>query len=126
MSEKRPIKCFVRESPSNKDLFERSSHIPPKFHSMLQKGWGNGYAIIPPGHPYYRTPFSEIPVQVHGPLTFGKLCKDCNWAEIAEEDKDGYVVGFDCWHGDDNPENCPKEFVENKARELAAILESMW
>ena len=65
----------------------------------LEKGWGNGYVRIPEGHPYYGKHYEDIPVDVHGSLTFSNhiFGKD-------EYFSDGYWVGFDTAHYGDTKE----------------------
>jgi len=59
-------------------------------------GWGNGYVRIAEGHKYYGKTYDDIPVNVHGGLTFGDHIMDSNkWS-------DGYWVGFDTAHYGDN------------------------
>lgn len=124
---RKPIKYFVRESAILKNLlqdYETKGENPPQIIiEALTKGWGQGYAIIPPGHPYY----GILPdVEVHGGITFSEYAKDIDWPEISPEDKNGYIIGFDTAHAWDTPEQWPKENVEAEARYLAEQLEDMW
>ena len=124
---KKPIKYFVRESALLNSLireYAAKGEKPPKIIiEELTKGWGQGYAIIPPKHPYY----GIVPdVDVHGGVTFSEYAKDIDWPEISAEDKTGYVIGFDTLHAWDTPEQWPKENVEAEAKRLAEQLESMW
>lgn len=52
-------------------------------------GWGNGYVNLPKGHKYYGVYYDEIPVDVHGGLTFSE--------QIGEY----WTVGFDTAHSGD-------------------------
>lgn len=72
----------------------------------LEKGWGNGYVRIPEGHPYYEKTYDDIPVSVHGGLTFSD--------HIFEDNKyfsDGYWVGFDTAHYGDDLQRWPVDRV---------------
>ena len=61
-----------------------------------ERGWGNGYVRISAGHPFHDMNYMDIPVNVHGGLTFGDHIMDNNtWS-------DGYWVGFDTAHYGDN------------------------
>ena len=44
--------------------------VKSELNPYLEKGWGNGYVRIPEGHPYYEKTYDDIPVSVHGGLTF--------------------------------------------------------
>jgi len=72
----------------------------------LEKGWGNGYVRIPEGHPYYGKNYEDIPVDVHGSLTFSNhiFGKD-------EYFSDGYWVGFDTAHYSDTLQRWPVDRV---------------
>ena len=122
-----PIKYFVRESTIINSVMQEYAargETPPRIIvEELTKGWGQGYAIIPPKHPCY----GIIPdVEVHGGLTFSEYAKNLDWPEISAEDKDGYIIGFDTLHAWDTPERWPKERVEAEAKYLAEQLENMW
>lgn len=124
---RKPIKYFVRESTIINSVMQEYAargETPPRIIvEELTKGWGQGYAIIPPKHPCY----GIIPdVEVHGGLTFSEYAKDVDWPEISAEDKDGFIIGFDTLHAWDTPERWPKERVEAEAKYLAEQLENMW
>lgn len=72
----------------------------------LEKGWGNGYVRIPEGHPYYEKNYDDIPVSVHGGLTFSN-----HVFEDGEYFSDGYWVGFDTAHYGDTKERWPMDKV---------------
>jgi|ERR1700722_19801912 len=93
--------------------------------TMTNCGWGNGYVIIPQGHFLHGKDYDSIDVEVHGGLTFSEKASDCkDWTDLSEEDKEGWIVGFDTAHLGDTPENCNKEFVERETLYLKAQLES--
>lgn len=64
-----------------------------------------GYVAIPPGHLWYGDA-GELPVSVHGGLTFAGFCDDdkehgiCHIPEEGEPDP-AFWVGFDCGHAYD-------------------------
>lgn len=88
----------------------------------MNHGWGCGYAIIPKGHPMHGKHYNDIPVDVHGGLTFGSYAKDLDWPELSDEDTLGWVVGFDTAYLNDTIHGWPKEAVEFEARNLAEQL----
>lgn len=79
----------------------------------IDTGWGNGYVKLPKGHKYYGVHYDDIPVDVHGGLTYS-------------EEEDGFwVVGFDTAHGGDHSRNWTKERVEEETKNLAKQLENI-
>ena len=89
-------------------------------------GWGNGYVIIPKGHPYHGKSYGDIPVDVHGGLTFAENANALtDWPEITEKDKEGWVVGFDTAHYDDSISNWSRIAVIKETRRLAKQLKQL-
>lgn len=86
--------------------------------SMVETGWGNGYVVIPQGHPLHGKHYEEIEIEVHGGLTFSKNADELGWDEILPEDKGCWIIGFDCAHVDDTLENWPKEAVKAETEAL--------
>lgn len=79
-----------------------------------EHGWGNGYVLIPEGHKYYGLDYDEIPVNVHGGLTFAEHIKDDDRGNFS----DGFWVGFDTAHHNDNMTNWPKSRVLEETIDL--------
>lgn len=80
--------------------------IPNTRNTFSDTGWGNGYVRIPEGHEYYEKTYDDIPVNVHGGLTFGD--------HVFGKDKyfsDGYWVGFDTAHYGDDRQKWPVDRV---------------
>lgn len=80
--------------------------IPNTRNTFTDTGWGNGYVRIPEGHEYYEKTYDDIPVNVHGGLTFGD--------HVFGKDKyfsDGYWVGFDTAHYGDDRQRWPMDKV---------------
>lgn len=80
----------------------------------MEFGWGNGYVLIPEGHPCYGIDYNDIPVDVHGGLTFGQIIDVQlinNWSELDTEDLGKYMVGFDTCHYQDTLERWSQEAV---------------
>ena len=84
-----------------------------KIYSSFEKGWGNGYVLIPPGHKYYGVDYNDIPVKVHGGLTYGeKVTKSMiKFWGLNKKTKGMWCVGFDTAHFMDNPIDCNYEYV---------------
>jgi hypothetical protein len=95
--------------------------------NSLPTGWGNGYVVIPQGHPMYGIDYDEIPVEVHGGLTFASSVHDCiNWPEVKDMfEEGGWVVGFDTAHFYDNKHTCPESYVLAETLRLKEQLEAM-
>lgn len=72
----------------------------------IDHGWGNGYVNLPKWHKYYGVHYDNIPVDVHGGLTY------------SEQEGDYWVVGFDTCHAWDTMEKWPKEKVLEEAIQL--------
>ena len=84
----------------------------------INTGWGNGYVVIPKGHPLHGKSYDDINVDVHGGLTFASSANDLEWNEITKKDKEGWIVGFDTAHGEDNLSKWPKKSVERETKRL--------
>jgi hypothetical protein len=63
-----------------------------------------GYVAVPPGHPYHGAPYDDVPVEVHGDLTFASYCNEedaehgvCHVALPGEPER-VYWLGFDFGH----------------------------
>jgi len=81
-------------------------------YGFTERGWGNGYVRIVEGHPFYGMDYMDIPVNVHGGLTFGN--------HIMDNDKwpDGYWVGFDTAHYGDNSDTWTIDAVSDETIHL--------
>lgn len=83
-------------------------------------GWGNGYVILPKEHPWYGKTYNNIPVEIHGGLTYSNFIEEENIVSLGLEDKDigMYMIGFDTAHYGDNPITWTKEAVQKEADKL--------
>ena len=92
--------------------FVHRTYYPSWMPSKFRFGWGNGYVVIPQGHPAHGKDFTDIKVLVHGGLTFSVNADNLqDWPSLIEEDKGCWVVGFDTSHSGDNIKNCNKKYV---------------
>ena len=71
-----------------------------------RNGWGNGYVRICEGHPYYGKEYDEIPVDVHGGLTYSALTVD-----DGKFFTKGFWIGFDTAHHSDTLLKWPEDAV---------------
>ena len=95
---------------------------------IVDFGWGNGYVVIPKGHPLNGIDYEEIhdlipSLEVNGGLTFSKSANDLNWDELPSDSEDGWVVGFDTAHDWDTLEMWSKEAVMEETKKLKTQLE---
>jgi hypothetical protein len=95
----------------------------------ISHGWGNGYVLIPKGHKYHGVHYDNIPVDVHGGLTFGEEVDDrliAIWGNILNSSDIGtWCVGFDTGHLGDNSKNWTKKSVQKETESLANQLEEL-
>lgn len=63
-------------------------------------GYRCGYVRLPLGHPWHGKHYDDLPVEVHGGLTFSEADADCN---KGGEDN-AFWIGFDCAHCMDAPD----------------------
>lgn len=95
-----------------------NKHLDRRF---MDFGWGNGYVILPKGHPMHGKDYMDIDADVNGGLTFSKLVDDQlieRIPELTTEDKGGWMVGFDTCHAFDTLRRWPKEEVQKEADRL--------
>lgn len=80
---------------------------------IMDLGWGNGYVLIPEGHPLHGKYYDEIDVQVNCGLTFSELidARRSEFFGLHKESIGKWCVGFDTAHCDDTLEKWPKERV---------------
>ena len=87
--------------------------------NLTDYGWGNGYVLLPPRHPFYGKHYDELndDINIHGGLTFaGKFEPDLFLTHIKNRDFLGgdlnrenihnfykyWMIGFDTNHYTDN------------------------
>ena len=89
------------------------SIVKNTWNTFSETGWGNGYVRIPEGHEYYDKNYDDIPVSVHGGLTFSD-----HVFENSKNFTDGYWVGFDTAHYGDTKQRWPMESVLQETIDL--------
>ena len=110
------------------------SFLKPNQEILLhfEYGWGNGYVLLPPNHPFHGKQYENLSINIHGGLTYGEFFKSdqfINWIGYREFygdiNMDNYqkfqnywIIGFDTAHCDDNLLTCSKEFVINETNDL--------
>ena len=93
-------------------------------------GWGNGYVVIPEGHPLHKIHYNDLydkhDFSVNGGIT---------WSEMAGGLKDepdfvqptDWIIGFDTAHFNDSLAKWPDaDSVKKEARRLAAQIEILY
>lgn len=85
-------------------------------------GWGNGYVVVPKGHPLYGLDIYEYELPIHGGVTFGSWGKDMKWDRVNLRDDD-WVIGFDTAHGYDKPSHWPKSAVVKETKRLVKLVD---
>jgi len=92
-------------------------------NSFMDFGWGNGYVIIPKGHPLHGKNYDEIhdlipALVVNGDLTFADSADDLKWDELPDNSEGAWVIGFDTAHSWDTLEKWCKDAVMEEAERL--------
>ena len=77
-------------------------------------GWGNGYVRIPDGHEFNGMEYMDIPVDVHGGLTFGRYIEEGDYLDFSK----GFWVGFDTAHHSDTLQRWPVDRVMEETIDL--------
>lgn len=88
--------------------------------STYSTSYYSGYVVIPEGHPFYQMDYFDIPVEVHGGITFGQTI--IPGAAILSDLVGKFVIGFDCGHLGDTIEKCNVEYVK---RELERLVDQL-
>lgn len=84
-------------------------------------GFWCGYVGLAEGHPYFGKGYDDVPVEVHGGLTFADACHPgkseaygiCHVPAAGEPDH-VWWLGFDCGHAYDASPSDYQRAVENK------------
>jgi len=89
----------------------------------LDFGWGNGYVLVPEGHPYHGVSYEDIhSVSVHGGLTYsGRITHETitnQGLPYKLEHIGMWAFGFDTAHCYDTLEKWPKEAVMEETMRL--------
>ena len=88
----------------------------------LEGGWGNGYVLLNESHPWHGLPYDDIPVHVHGGLTYSCIVSEglIEWADnqLTKDDIGKYLIGFDTMHYGDDKFTWTKEAVQAEANRL--------
>lgn len=83
--------------------------------------WGNWYVVLPEWHKYHRVHYDNIPVEIHGWLTYSDYAR--LWVSIKWLKDNDWVIWFDTCHLWDNSENCNEEFVKKETENLRNQIE---
>lgn len=92
----------------------KTTHLNREYSDF---GWGNGYVIVPKGHPLYEKDYFDIDVKCHHGLTYS------NYSEFMSKHlyncPDGWMIGFDTAHYQDTLDKWPMTAVLDHAYDLA-------
>lgn len=76
-------------------------------NKTINHGWGNGYVRVTDGHAFNGMEYMDIPVDVHGGLTFGRDIEEGDYLDFSK----GFWVGFDTAHHSDTLKRWPVDRV---------------
>ena len=65
-----------------------------RIRRMEHTGHLNGYVRIPKEHPWFEQDYGDLPLEVHGGLTFA----DHGWFDTPDRAAAEWWIGFDCHH----------------------------
>ena len=83
------------------DILAKGEHLGLEWMVIHNgNGYRCGYVRLPAGHPWHGENYDDIPVTVHGGLTFTEPDKPC---DAPGPDTDWWI-GFDCAHSGDAPD----------------------
>lgn len=91
-----------------------------------QHGWGNGYVAIPPTSSWHGVDYNQIPVAVHGGLTWSSkasVVRERGVAVPCHIDDNDWVVGFDTVRTTDTEMNSCN--VHDETQKLLGALEQL-
>lgn len=100
------------------------------FPLPFERGWGNGYVLIPEGHPLYgKQSYFDVnfnPLDVHGGVTYSEKCIPSKQAEFITDrpDFEYWVLGFDTAHAYSRA-SMDKEWVKRETLRFKEQLEAM-
>lgn len=107
-----------------RSIIQKNSHIQGLF---IEVGWGNGYVVLDKGHPFSGMDYNNIPVDVHGGLTYGKTITEKTvsyYDQLTNKDIGLFMIGFDTCHYGDNPTKWTRSKVKEEADNLLMQCES--
>lgn len=86
-----------------------------------ETGYGNWYVAIPPWHKYHWIEYDDIPVEVHGWLTFSNMMNDKyreKWQEFSHFPNWYWIIWFDTAHYWDNQKDQNIWYVQDQINKL--------
>ena len=87
---------------------------PSTFSYGYSAGYGNGYVVIPEGHPLHKMGYDDIhdkyDIDVHGGLTFAEIASGLReWGIPDWVNETDWIIGFDTAHYGDSLQRWPDE-----------------
>lgn len=123
---------IIESSFRKKIAFDLAELESLRSSSIFESGWGNGYVLLPPNHPFYGKDYDDLGISIHGGLTFGsnfdseyflewtkdlQIEGDVN-VENFEKFDNYWMIGFDTAHYGDDIINCSLQYVINETENL--------
>lgn len=102
------LPMYLREGRLRIELNKVKFEVNIILSNEIMGGWGNGYVGLPEWHPYHGLSYDEIPVNVHGGLTYAQLDDETNL----------WIIGFDTNHFGDDMKHYDFEYVKNETLNL--------
>lgn len=92
-----------QHEPDKKQWLDEETQLPCLIHRNSELGALCGYVGVYEGHPYFELRYEDVPVDVHGGLTFGDFCMDGadeakGLCHKSDDPRKVYWLGFDCAH----------------------------
>lgn len=117
-------------------IYNGTNNVLPLISTGIGAGYANGYVAVPRGHPFFGKNYDDVPVQVHGGLTFGYSGEDIMVIDspetevlegsLSDLDENWWVFGFDTCHCSDSLYNWPREAVIDETLSLKKQLEELY
>jgi hypothetical protein len=104
-------------SPLQKEMELAMTLVSEHARRLFERGWGNGYVAVPPGHPWYEKDYNSIDCDAPGGLTFSSYAGDMRG--VSDRLHQHWVVGFDTGHAWNNSDH-DKQYVINETVNLYA------
>ncbi len=93
----------------------------PAKNPSPNRGWGDAFIGIPENHPWYNTPFDEIPL----PSDCLEITTGGHSSKDFDPNKNYNLLGFDTWHLHNKAAIHDKQYVIAEAQRIADYLKKV-
>ncbi len=114
------------------ELISVQYNLQSKYFFPDNFGWGMGYVLLPPNHPFYGINYNDINIDVHGGLTYSNYFDSTRFLKWTNNRKvvgditldnfknfnNYWMIGFDTNHYGDNLEKCSESYVINETQNI--------